>query len=80
MGMFDTVHFNCPNCGHDIEQQTKAGDRELKHFNQYEVPINIALRFNGTVIYCENCGGVYKLKMAELPSTVELYLNKQRPT
>lgn len=33
MGMFDTIVIECPNCGNEIECQSKSGDCTLKRMS-----------------------------------------------
>jgi hypothetical protein len=55
MGMFDTVHFNCPSCNKLMEVQTKAGDCNLRIYHSDEVPLGIADDLNGDKEECGNC-------------------------
>jgi len=44
MGMFDYVYFKCPKCKEIAEEQSKAGDCDLKRYFigdiGYEIPIS----------------------------------------
>lgn len=42
MGMYDTVHFDCPHCGMDAEIQTKAGPCHLNDYQLADVPESVA--------------------------------------
>ena len=55
MGMFDTLHFNCPDCGRHIEEQTKAGECMLLDIPADAVPLEVAGSVEGDVVYCEKC-------------------------
>lgn len=41
MGVYDTVYFNCPNCGKQFELQPKPEDATCRHFDFPDVPPNI---------------------------------------
>lgn len=55
MGMFDTVRFECPNCGTVIEEQSKAGDLNCDEFPATAVPAAIAASLDGEVVSCSQC-------------------------
>ena len=56
MGMFDTIHFNCPNCGKRIEAQSKSGPCSLGMHNNQSVPLEVAIDANGHAPYKCDCG------------------------
>ncbi len=70
--MFDTVIFKCPNCGKDIEEQTKAGECILRNFNCNEVPINIAIDLFDEVVHCYECGKSYRMTCGSIPPPVTI--------
>jgi hypothetical protein len=53
MSLFDSVIFKCPNCGADIEAQSKAGYCRLDRFVPREVPLVVALSIEGETVSCE---------------------------
>ena len=55
MGMFDTVHFLCPNCKSRIEEQSKSGICKLKNYGQSNVPIDVAGSLLGIEVICKSC-------------------------
>jgi hypothetical protein len=56
MGLFDSVHFICPNCGYKfIEFQSKAGDCLCESYTWNEVPIEIAHDIQGEKECCPAC-------------------------
>jgi predicted RNA-binding Zn-ribbon protein involved in translation (DUF1610 family) len=75
MGMFDSVLFECPECGNTIEEQSKAGNCHLDRFDQSGVPINIAVSIEGDMVYCAECSNSFIIK-APIPTTVSLILTK----
>lgn len=55
MGCFDIVLFNCPKCGSENHEHSKAG-LELIKFNKYtleSVPNSIAESLDGKITRCE---------------------------
>lgn len=61
MGMFDSVYFKCPNCGKDIEEQSKAGECLLISYHQTEVPLEIANSILGDDLHCYGCDKSFKI-------------------
>ncbi len=70
--MFDTVIFKCPNCGSDIEEQTKAGECILSTFNSNEVPIDIARAMFDEIIHCYECEKNYRVNCTNIPPPVTI--------
>jgi len=57
MGMFDCIHFDCPNCGSTVEGQTKSGPCVLDHFSHRSVPVDVAIDANRHAPHiCGDCG------------------------
>lgn len=78
MGMFDSVFARCPNCGKQIEFQSKAGECDLSEYNIREVPVEIAADLNHkwNKETCEYCGDSYRLIFLYAPSPVAMNLIK----
>jgi len=55
MGLYDTVHFTCPNCTATIAEQSKAGEACMKDYSSAEVPKDIAKSLKGTSVWCPDC-------------------------
>jgi hypothetical protein len=59
MGMFDSVMAECPECGCEIEFQSKSGVCELKRYHISSVPPNIAIDLSNNDYHakatCRNC-------------------------
>ena len=55
MGMYDSVDIICPNCGHHVDFQSKAGDCVLDRFTKYNAPIKILADINGNCKRCDVC-------------------------
>lgn len=62
MGMFDRIWFTCPNCGNQIEEQSKAGKCALTDFDASAVPPEIAVSIEDDVIYCTDRDEAYGLE------------------
>lgn len=61
MGMFDTVHARCPNCGASITTQSKAGVCLLNDYSAENLPAVIAADVEGERMHCEVCDGTFTL-------------------
>ena len=55
MGMFDTVHFNCPHCNSPMREQTKSGPQNLIDFSLNE-DLCATSGLMGNIFECK-CGG-----------------------
>ena len=62
MGMFDSVFVECPDCGAQVEFQSKAGVCELKRYHYKSVPGAIAEDIHGDVETCQ-CGAQVEIRL-----------------
>lgn len=67
MGMFDTIHFNCPVCKNKIEVQTKGGKCDLLTYHQKSVPADAAGYVRGDNVTCANCNNSFYIAGPEMP-------------
>ena len=74
MGMFDTVHAQCPNCGHSITTQSKAGLCLLNDYSTNSVPPEVAADVEGEALYCEGCDTSYMLTTGNPRGRVSMFL------
>ncbi len=58
MGMFDSVHAECPGCLHSVEFQSKAGECVLRDFSLFNAPSEILGDLHNESETCQNCGRV----------------------
>lgn len=63
MGMYNEVHYNCPECGSDIIDQTKSGSCQLKRFNHNLVPLAEVSGLESD-LWCDNCNTHLEVKGA----------------
>ena len=80
--MFDSVIFKCPNCGADIEEQSKAGICVCETYEPDEVPLSIAMDINRQLIKCYDCGAKFCIRCDsdfEPPRTYKMRLEKVEP-
>lgn len=49
MGMFDSVYVFCPNCGDEVEFQSKAGECVTEEYYLHNMPAEIAKIYAETV-------------------------------
>ena len=71
MGMFDSVYVKCPNCGEDIEFQSKAVECQCKSYNQNKVPTIIAFDLEGDVEICDHCGTEVEFYIPGSPTYIQ---------
>ena len=76
MGMFDSVLARCPECGGNVEYQSKAGACLLKDYTTDAVPLNIAASINEDIESCDSCGETWKIVADDLrpPTVVKMRL------
>lgn len=75
MGLFDTVTFNCDNCGKKLEIKTKAGGCALDTYPISQLaskPIKDRLSILDDIsrekIHCPSCGYVNQINLIVSPS------------
>ena len=56
MGVYNTVHGDCPHCGSDTTMQDKSGDPDFSDFFVGNLPISVASSLNGEIDTCDECG------------------------
>lgn len=78
MGLFDTIIFGCPKCGHVIEKQTKYGDCELKQISSKKVPVDIADQIleEKNFLTCDSCKSIWEIYEDTTPITTKRLLLK----
>jgi len=76
MGMFDSVIIFCPECGKQLEFQSKAGECMLQQYDASDVPANIAVDILNTRVDCD-CGLSYTITTLQIPSRVTMFLRKR---
>jgi ribosomal protein L34E len=55
MGLFNSIYFECPQCGATIEGQSKGGNPFLETFKKEDVPIDVAAELS-IPEKCHQCG------------------------
>lgn len=55
MGLFDRVYVDCPNCGNQVEFQSKGGECDLVNFSLDDAPIHVLMDMMNYPQECE-CG------------------------
>ena len=63
MGMFDRVWVKCPECGKEVEFQSKAGECVLADYTLDNVPLKIGVGLINEKEECENCGYIVTIKI-----------------
>jgi len=71
MGMFDTLHAACPECGTLNSEQTKGGDCMLRDiYVRSNNSLQDAALFDGETFKCEECGTRYETVVEDRPTVV----------
>lgn len=65
MGMYDRVWAECPECGNQIEFQSKAGECVLADYSTNSVPPNIAEDIKNDSEECP-CGYIVRFRDPEI--------------
>lgn len=68
MGVYDTVHANCPACNEQVEFQSKAGKCSLAGYSTASVPMDIASDLDGETKLCPKCDKVVKISIPNTQS------------
>ena len=68
MGCFDTVHYRCPSCHRELEQQSKGGECGLRHFGLHTAPMNV-LGGIDMEDACRFCGVPYRIRVCAVSIT-----------
>lgn len=59
MGCFDTLHFNCPNCGAAICYQSKLGEKNMSDYSLDNAPLIVIADLHDEALkdrlYCDYC-------------------------
>lgn len=82
MGVYDSVWFICPKCGHEFENQTKAWDCIMASFESTEsIPYSFALAVADAHAKCWECGAEFRIRadMPTPPPEVMLRLEEESP-
>jgi hypothetical protein len=79
MGLYDTVIFECPKCGYEIEEQNKSGPCVLATFDCSEVPVAIAAAFVGSNVTCDRCENSFSVVSDKPIEAVKLSLVQALP-
>lgn len=62
MGCFDTVIVPCPECGNDVECQSKGGSCSLQVFSLHDAPLDVMSDVNRHAPHlCTKCGHTFSV-------------------
>jgi len=74
MSMYDTVIATCPECGEEVEFQSKAGNRLFERYPIDSVPIAIATDISGEIKRCK-CGNFVTINLPQHHDRVEMIVS-----
>ena len=56
MGVYDIINFKCPNCGEELNAQSKSGACSLANYDSNDVPFDVAIDANRhSPVECPKC-------------------------
>lgn len=61
MGMYDSVHVNCPECHTVYEFQSKAGKCLLEEYPLMDAPLALLTDLYPPVATCKKCKSSFKI-------------------
>ncbi|MHA2113817.1 MAG: hypothetical protein ACW98W_20365 [Candidatus Hodarchaeales archaeon] len=61
MGMYDSVWITCPDCGYQIEEQSKVDECILADYTIDNAPPKIIADLNEKSGTCNECGKPYQI-------------------
>lgn len=64
MGMYNIITVNCPECGNQVEFQSKSGSCDMSSFNISKVPEEDLVGIIGDVVECD-CGHLIEVGRKE---------------
>ena len=77
MGCYDTIYFNCADCGEEICAQSKSGDCCLGEYPSREVPVEVAKDANRhSPFECPNCGAYWEFEGVRPSEHVSLIIKR----
>lgn len=73
MGMFDSFYINCPECGNELEYQSKSGACMLARYGKKpkkgelytfeKLSADVAIDLQGDIVRCQFCNNRIKLNL-----------------
>ena len=72
MSCFDSVYVKCPNCGREMEFQSKADKCEMQSFTTQAVPVKVAVDLDGNSDTCPKCQSQVALHAVGIPVRVTM--------
>lgn len=73
MGMYDSLYVDCPQCGNELEFQSKSGPCALLSCKKNSLGPDIAIGMNWDIVRCEFCNKRIQL-VCKIPQKVKFDL------
>jgi len=74
MGLYDTILFNCPNCGAEYGAQSKSGECILGSYERHAVPVEVCYDANRHSPFECDCGKSYEFVFTPPPAQPDISL------
>ncbi len=71
MGCFDTIKFDCPDCGVYYQAQSKSGPCNMAVYDYTAVPYDVARDANRHAAFKCECGAIWRF--TGIPTNEQLY-------
>ena len=76
MGLFDTIVFNCPDCGEEIGAQSKGGACLMDTYDSKDVPIDVAQDCNRHAPFDCKCGASWEFANVFPKQNISLIISR----
>jgi transcription elongation factor Elf1 len=73
MSCYNTLIFNCPSCGFDIEKQSKGGNCSLGIYRAEEASLSDLAYIEDEIVTCHICEKSFRIKIQKI---IRPYLQK----
>jgi hypothetical protein len=70
MGCYDSIMFKCPNCGEDLEAQSKSGECVMATYGLNDVPPDVASDANRHAPFFCKCGASWNFRVQTILTLV----------
>lgn len=77
MGCYETITFNCPNCGEELNAQSKSGPCQLDVYKHDSVPMSVAVDANRHAPFECVCGKKWAFVVPSFDDRIALKVVEQ---
>ncbi len=77
MGLFNSLYIKCPDCGNELEFQSKSGECAMSVYNDSNLSPTVAVGMDDDIVRCDFCNNNFELN-CDIPETVKVQLIKTK--